>query len=63
MVVSTGWADWAGSVGFGWTWPLDPITQGMMGHPGAIRMILLYGESCNITALPNMAESGKMYAS
>ena len=22
--LSTGWADWAGSVGFGWTWPLDP---------------------------------------
>ena len=37
--------------------------QGMMGHPGAIRMILLYGESCNMTALPNMAESGKVYAS
>ena len=37
--------------------------QGMMGHPGAIRMILLYGESCNITPLPNMADSGKVYAS
>ena len=25
--LSTGWADWAGSVGFGWTWPLDPKTK------------------------------------
>ena len=22
--LSRGWADWAGSVGFDWTWPLDP---------------------------------------
>ena len=36
--------------------------QGMLGHPGAIRMILLHGESCNFsTTLPNMAE-GKVYA-
>ena len=25
--LSTGWPDWAGSVGFGWTWPLDPKTK------------------------------------
>ena len=32
--------------------------QGMLGHPGAIRVILLHGESCNFsTTLPNMAES------
>ena len=37
--------------------------QGMLGHPGAIKMILLNGESYNITALPNMADSGKVYAS
>ena len=37
--------------------------QGMLGHPGAIRMILLYGESCNFTTLPNMAVGGKAYAS
>ena len=42
MVVSTGWADWAGSVGFDWTWPLDPKTKACQGHPGAIRMILLH---------------------
>ena len=62
MVVSTGWADWAGSgdlAGHGHWIP----NQGMMGHPGAIRMILLYEESCNMTALPNMADSGKVYAS
>ena len=37
--------------------------QGMLGHPGAIRMILLHGESCNSTTLPNMADGGKVYAS
>ena len=46
---------------------LDMVTrsqnQGMLGHPGAIRMILLYGESCNFsTTLPNMADGGKVYA-
>ena len=30
--------------------------QGILGHPGAIRMILLHGESCN------MADGGKVYA-
>ena len=35
--------------------------QGMLGHSGAIRMILLHGESCNITTLPNMAD-GEVYA-
>ena len=25
--LSTGWAYRAGSVGFGWTWPLDPKTK------------------------------------
>ena len=25
--LSTGWADSAGSVGFGWIWPLDPKTK------------------------------------
>ena len=37
--------------------------QGMLGHPRAIRMILLHGESCNFsTTLPNMADGGKVYA-
>ena len=36
-------------------------SQGMLGHPGAIRMILLHGESCNFTTLPNMAD-GEVYA-
>ena len=37
--------------------------QGMLGHPGANRMILLHGESCNFsTTLPNMADGGKEYA-
>ena len=36
--------------------------QGMLGHPGAIRMILLHGDSCNFsTTLPNMGD-GKVYA-
>ena len=35
--------------------------QGMLGHPRAIRMILLHGESCNFTTLPNMAD-GEVYA-
>ena len=35
--------------------------QGMLGHPGAIRMILLHGESGNFsTTLPNMAD-GEVY--
>ena len=38
--------------------------QGMLGHPGAIRMSLLHGESCNFsTTLPNVADGGKAYAS
>ena len=37
--------------------------QGMLGHPGANRMILLHGDPCNFsTTLPNMADSGKVYA-
>ena len=36
--------------------------QGMLGHPGAIRMILLHGESCNFTTLPSMTDGGKVYA-
>ena len=37
--------------------------QGMLGHPGAIRMIFLHGESCNFsTTLPNLADGGKVYA-
>ena len=61
--LSTGWADWAGSG----IW-LDMATrsqnQGMFGHPGAIRMILLHGESCNSsTTLPNMVDGAKVYAS
>ena len=36
--------------------------QGMLGHSGAIRMILLHGESCNFTTLPNIADGGKVYA-
>ena len=36
--------------------------QGMLGQPGAIRMILLHGESCNFsTTLPNMADGEKVY--
>ena len=38
--------------------------QGLLGHPGAIRMILLHGESCNSsTTLPNIVDGGKVYAS
>ena len=33
MAVPTGWADWAGSVGFGWTWPLDPKTNACWATP------------------------------
>ena len=37
--------------------------QGMLGHPAAIRMILLHGESCNFsTTLPNMADGAEVYA-
>ena len=37
--------------------------QGMLGHPGAIRMILLHGKSCNFsTTLSNMADGGTVYA-
>ena len=60
--LSTPGAYWAGSVGFGWTWPLDPKTKACWAHPGAIRMILLHGESCNFTTVPNMADDGKVYA-
>ena len=57
--VSEGWAD---SVGFGWTWPLDPKI--ILGHPGVIRMILLHGQSYNFsTTLPKMAAGGKAYVS
>ena len=46
---------------------LDMVTrsqnQGMLGHSGAIRMILLHGESCNFTILPNTAAGGRAYAS
>ena len=36
--------------------------QGMLGHPGAIRMILLHGESYNFsTTLPNMADGERVY--
>ena len=47
---------------------LDMVTrslnQGMLSHPGAIRMILLHGWSCNFsTNLAKMASSGKSYAS
>ena len=56
-------ADLAGSVVFGWTWPLDPRTS-QLGHHGAIRMIPLHGQSCNVsTILPNMAAGRKAYAS
>ena len=38
--------------------------QGMLGHPEAIGMILLHGESFNFsTTLHNMAAGGKAYAS
>ena len=37
--------------------------QGMLGHPGAIRMILLHGKSCNFsTTLPDMADGAKVHA-
>ena len=29
----TGWADWAGSEGCGWTWPLDPKTKACWATP------------------------------
>ena len=35
--------------------------QGLLGHPGAIRMILLHGEDFS-TTLPNMADGEKVYA-
>ena len=31
--LSTGWAYWAGSVGFSWTWPLDPKTKACWATP------------------------------
>ena len=31
--LSTGWAYWAGSVGFGWKWPLDPKTKACWATP------------------------------
>ena len=38
--------------------------QGMLGHPGAIRMIFLLGSPCNFnTTLPNMTTGGKAYGS
>ena len=44
--------------------PKSAQNQGMLGHPGAVRMILLRGESCNFsTTLPKMAAGGKAYAS
>ena len=70
MSVSIGWADWAdwaGSVGFVLDMATRSQNQCMLGHPRAIRMILLHGphrESCNFfTTLPNMADDGKVYAS
>ena len=47
MVVSTGWADWAGSVGFDWTWPLDPKAKACRATPKQ-SMILLHGESHSV---------------
>ena len=29
----TGWTDWAGSAGCGWTWPLDPKTKACWATP------------------------------
>ena len=44
------WLDRLGRLSGMW---LDMATrsqnQGMLGHPGAIRMILLHGESCNFS--------------
>ena len=31
--LSTDWADRAGSVAFGWTWPLDPETKACWATP------------------------------
>ena len=31
--LSTGWVEWAGSVGFGWIRPLDPKTKVCWGTP------------------------------
>ena len=31
--LSTGWADWAGSAGCGWTWPLDPKIKACWATP------------------------------
>ena len=60
----TDWARQAGSVGSYWTWSSKSEKQSMLGHPGAIRMILLHGESRNFsTSLPKMAAGGKECAS
>ena len=60
--LSTGWADWAGSVGFGWTWPLDPKPR----HVGPPRSnqndSLAWGVLQLLHHLSNMADGGKVYA-
>ena len=51
---------WAGFVGFGWTWPLDPKTKECWAILGQSEQ----GQSCNFpTTLSNMAAGGKAYAS
>ena len=38
--------------------------QGMLGHPGAVRIIFLHWQFCNFsTTLPKMAVGGKAYVS
>ena len=54
---------WADSVGFGWTWPLDPKTKGCWATLAKSEP-LLHGQSCNFsTTLSNMAADGEAYAS
>ena len=47
----TGWERKSVSVGSDSTWSLGPKNQGMLSHPGTIRMILLHGESYNFSTI------------
>ena len=52
MVVSTGWADWAGSVGFGWTWPLDPKTKAWWATPEQLEWFSCMGRPATSPLCP-----------
>ena len=61
--LSTGWADWAGSVGFGWTWPLDPKTKACWATPEQSEWLSCMGSPLQLLHhLSNMADGGKVYA-